>query len=123
MHPEAMTIPPNVEEGAERPEQSGPVFLVDDHGTLHMRYTARKRNIQWRDDPLTRETVAALEELLASDSPYIFRHTLAPGQGYLCNNVLHTRGGFRDEGEGRLLFRARYYDRIDGTHLNEIYAP
>jgi len=29
----------------------------------------------------------------------------------LSNNVLHTRSGF-EEGSRRLLYRARYYDRI-----------
>ncbi len=67
------------------------------------------------DDPMTREAVEALKALLKNESPYHFEGKLAPGQGLICNNVLHTRSGFEDAGEGRLLYRARYYDRIAGT--------
>jgi len=36
--------------------------------------------------------------------------------GLLCNNVLHDRGGFRETPERRrLLYRARYHDRIAGS--------
>jgi hypothetical protein len=37
--------------------------------------------------------------------------------GLLCNNVLHTRDGFSDRPDApqRLLYRARYFDRIAGT--------
>ncbi|MDH5444188.1 MAG: TauD/TfdA family dioxygenase [Gammaproteobacteria bacterium] len=119
MHPQAMTIPPNIEAGKEiRPEQTGPVFSIDSLGNLHMRYTARKRNIAWREDALTQEAVACLTEFLDSDSPYIFRHALQPGEGYLGNNVLHNRTVFEDdEVHHRLLYRARYFDRISNTDV------
>jgi alpha-ketoglutarate-dependent taurine dioxygenase len=80
-------------------------------GSLHMRYTHRKRNIRWRDDPLTREAVAFLATLLTPDNPHCFQGTLQSGQGLLCNNVLHTRTGF-EENSPRLLYRGRYFDRI-----------
>ena len=123
MHPEAMTIPVNEDaDGHVRPEQTGPVFSltpegVDGAGALHMRYTARARNIVWRDDPATKEAVAFLQETLTGDSPYIFRHRMSPGQGLLCNNVLHNRSAFEngDEAQNRLLYRGRSYDRIAGT--------
>ncbi|MGD8577436.1 MAG: TauD/TfdA family dioxygenase [Thiohalophilus sp.] len=118
MAPDAMTIPPNVENGVEiRGARSGPVFSVDSRtGSLHMRYTHRQRNIEWKDDALTQEAVACLREFLASDSEWIFHHRLAPGQGVVCNNVLHSRTGFDDDPEHpRLLYRARYYDRISET--------
>ncbi len=113
MASDAMTIPPNVEQGREvRPAQSGPVFSVRG-GLLHMRYTARTRSIAWKDDPTVRAAVAFLENLLNGDSEYIFHHRLEAGQGLVCNNVLHRRAGFSDdEGQHRLLYRARYYDRI-----------
>jgi hypothetical protein len=63
-----------------------------------------------------RAAVAALERLLATPSPYIHRLTLAPGMGILCNNVLHDRTGFVDTPEHkRIMYRARYYDRISQT--------
>ena len=113
LHPQAMTIPANIVNGREiRPDRTGPVFSVLENGALHMRYTARARNVIWRDDPLTHEAVACLNEFMASDSPYIFRARLAPGQGLICNNVLHDRSGFdNDEKHERLLYRLRYYDR------------
>ena len=119
MHPQAMTIPPNVEGGEEiRGEQSGPVFSIDPGGNLHMRYTARGRNIAWRNDSLTQEAVACLTTFLASDSPFIFRYGLQPGEGYLANNVLHNRLAFEDDSEQhRLLYRARYFDRIHDTDV------
>lgn len=120
MAPDVMTIPPNIEQGVEiRGARSGPVFSIDERtGSLHMRYTHRMRNIEWKSDSLTQEAVACLREFLASDSPYIFRHRLESGQGVLCNNVLHNRAGFNDvpgHGQTRLLYRARYFDRISDT--------
>lgn len=112
MHPQAMTIPANVVDGEElRPDRSGPVFSILQDGTLHMRYTHRKRNVSWRDDPLTLEAVAYLGELMTADNPYYYEGTLQPGQGLICNNVLHTRTGFEEHSK-RLLYRARYFDRI-----------
>jgi hypothetical protein len=124
MRPDVMTIPPNVENGEEiRPSQSGPVFSVESgSGSLHMRFSARTRNIIWHDDEITRQAVACLNELLTPDNPYVIRYRLNPGEGIICNNVLHSRTGFTDDpapGKTRLLYRARYYDRIADTHLNQ----
>ena len=116
MHPEAMTIPPNLTEGEElRPARSGPVFSVQPDGHLHMRYTDRSRSIEWRDDPLTRAAVDSLKRVLHEPSPWHFHGRLEAGQGLIANNVLHTRTGFMDGDRPRLLYRARYYDRIQGT--------
>jgi len=111
--PDAMTIPANTGEGMEpRPAQSGPVFC-EDAGTLHMRYTARTRSIEWSDDEVTRAAVERLKQILEAPSPYVFTLRLAPGQGLVCNNVLHDRTAFADApGAGRLVYRARYLDRI-----------
>ncbi len=124
MAPDAMTIPPNTEEGAERPASVGPVFAIDSTGgNLHMRYTARTRSILWKDDSATRAAVRALEQLLADDSPTVFRYRLNAGEGLLCNNVLHNRTAFQDgDGARRLLYRARYHDRIAGTNLDDIFG-
>ena len=126
MQPDVMTIPPNIENGVEiRGAQSGPVFSIHPHtGTLHCRYTARKRNIDWKDDTLTREAVACIEHLLNEDNAYIYTVRLSAGEGLISNNALHNRSGFIDDpetGQTRLVYRARYYDRIRGTELSEIY--
>lgn len=115
MAPDAMTIPPRLEDGeVAREAQPGPVFSVYPDGQLHMRYTARTVSIEWHDDPATKGAVAALERLLADESgPHVFRGRLEPGMGLVCNNVLHDRAAFSDsETHKRLLYRARYFDRI-----------
>jgi alpha-ketoglutarate-dependent taurine dioxygenase len=114
--PDALTIPANEEDGATmRPAQTGPVFSTDG-GALHMRYTARTRSIEWRPDEATRAAVQYLKQILDSDSPYVFTLRLAAGQGLVCNNVLHDRSAFTDApGEGRLVYRARYVDRVAST--------
>ena len=114
MLPDAMTIPANIVNGKEiRPVRSGPVFSVSEHGKLHMRYTARARNVIWYPDMDTLNAVTALESLLQSDDPYIFRLTLQPGWGLISNNVLHDRSGFiDDEALPRLLYRLRYFERL-----------
>lgn len=126
MRPNALSIPPSVEEdGTVRGEAVGPVFEIDPAtGGLLMRYTARKRWITWADDPLTRAAVAALEEICADD-PLIFRLRLEPGQGVVCNNVLHDRSAFGDDpGSTRLLLRLRSYDRLfHGAGLAGRAAP
>jgi alpha-ketoglutarate-dependent taurine dioxygenase len=112
---DAMTIPERTDEyGVARAAQTGPVFSLDPaNGALHMRYTARTRSIVWKQDATTLAAVAALEKLLASDLPYIHRTRLEPGMGLLCNNVLHDRAAFSDTpGSPRLLYRARYHERI-----------
>ncbi len=119
MAPDVMTIPPGLDgDGNQRGPSVGPVFSIQADGSLHMRYTARKRNIEWKDDPATAAALAAMERILSGeDHPYVFRGRLEAGMGLICNNVLHTRDGFTDSPEApqRLLYRARYFDRIKGT--------
>ncbi len=115
MAPDAMTIPQRLDDdGVARAEQSGPVFSVDpDDGMLHMRYTARTRSVVWKDDALTRAAAAFLQHQLDSSGPDTFRLRLEPGMGLVCNNVLHDRAGFVDDvRQPRLLYRARYLDRV-----------
>jgi hypothetical protein len=116
MAPDCMTIPAHrVADQTLRPEREGPVFSVASDGRLHMRFTQRSRNIRWRSDPGTQAAVACLNELLDSPSPWHFQAKLQSGWGLISNNVLHTRGGFSDDERPRLLYRARYYDRIAQT--------
>jgi len=110
--PDAMVIPPRMEEdGVARAEQSGPVFALNDDGTLHMRYTARTVSIAW--SPATAAARSALELILATPTPWTLHGRLEPGMGLVCNNVLHDRSGFTETAEKRrLLYRARYYERV-----------
>ena len=120
MRPDVMTIPENTREpGLHRPAISGPVFSLDPGGgALHMRYTARTRSIRWKDDPVTRDAVAFLEELLTPPVTFALRVCLRAGEGIVCNNVLHNREAFNDDPttkRERLLWRARYRERVAGT--------
>ena len=121
MHPEAMTIPPNVDAGTEiRGACIGPVFSIDAlSGSLHMRYSARKRNIEWRDNELTREAADLITEILDIED-LAYKYRLKAGEGVICNNILHKRSGFNDsQDEKRLMYRARYYDRVDDSGQNQ----
>ncbi len=102
MQPDAMTIPANVEQGVEiRPAQTGPVFFIEPGtGNLDMRYTARRRNVEWKQDRLTQAAAAYLGALLEGDCEYVVRHRLEAGQGIVSNNALHNRSGF-ENGPGR----------------------
>jgi hypothetical protein len=114
MADDAMTIPAREDAGGvARAAQAGPVFSVDDDGALHMRYTARTRSIVWKDDPATRAAAAALAAFLASDATPVLRLKLDAGMGIVANNVLHERSAFVDApARPRLLYRARYLDRV-----------
>jgi alpha-ketoglutarate-dependent taurine dioxygenase len=115
MHPSAMTIPKNVIDGELiRPDRSGPVFMLTPQGRLHMRYTARARNVIWHDDLLTQDARQALREIFEQQNDYLFEAKLQSGQGLICNNLLHTRMPFKDAKDSpRLLYRGRYFDEIN----------
>lgn len=117
MAPDAFTIPGNTEAGVEiRPDHSGPVFSIDPaDGHLHMRYSARQRNVIWKDDGPTRAAADFLLRMFEHGDSHIVRHRLQAGEGIISNNVLHRRDGFRDDPAGarrRLLYRARYHRRL-----------
>ena len=111
LQPDTMTIPENGLAGpAYRGECSGPVFF-EESGALRMRYTARKHNVIWKEDTLTHEAVAVLDEILSSSSDLIVRRSLKPGEGLICANVPHRRDAFIDSScvsERRLMYRGRY---------------
>jgi len=116
-HPNAMTIPANILNGETiRPEQTGPVFSYTDDGRIHMRYSARLRNIIWREDETTQQAATFLRKVWESDSPYILSYKLNAGEGLISNNVLHARTTFNDYDDAnkkRLLFRGRYFDAVN----------
>jgi len=114
---DCMEIPANKDvDGEIRPAVSGPVFWYDTKSTaLRMRYSARKKNIHWRDDALTKAARECLAELLGDEAGPVLRFRLQPGQGLISNNVLHNRTAFEDASdEPRLLYRARFFDGITG---------
>ncbi len=116
MRTDAMTIPASIEAGGRvRPENVGPVFFVDPRsGALGMRFTARRRNVVWREDSVTQRSVEALLGVLRAD-PLVAETRLAAGQGLVCNNVLHDRSAF--SGGDRVLYRVRYGDRVGRSRM------
>ena len=117
MQDDVLTIPANKENGDEvRSRQTGPVFYRDEQtGALQMRYTARARNIEWKNEPGVRQAIAVVEQLLQNDLGLAIRITLQSGEGLICNNILHGRSAFTNgniPGCGRMLYRARSYDRL-----------
>ena len=120
MHPDVMTIPANVENGKQiRPLQTGPVFYRDTQThSLQMRYTSRSRNIEWKQDSLVQRAVSMIEELL-SDDTFVIRYLLKPGEGLICNNILHGRSAFTNGNipeEQRVMYRIRSYNRLFSKH-------
>ncbi len=120
--PTVMSIPPNHENGQLiRERQSGPVFSIDPvSGSLHMRYTARQTYIAWSTANEAEAALGALRKAIDICELYAITHKLQSNQGIICNNVLHSRTAFEDDDTGasnRLLYRARFYDRVIGTEM------
>lgn len=125
MHPGAMTIPENSDGGHQlRAETSSAVFLAGEDDTqLEMRYTQRKRSIQWRDDSVTQAALACLNQILDHDSRWHIHYKLDDGEGIVANNILHNRSAYLDQaGCQRVFFRARYYQRINFANTGKQHA-
>jgi hypothetical protein len=123
MQVNVMTIPANIHQGHMiRPARSGAVFSFTSTGQLHMRYSARLKNIQWQDDENTQAAIHFIQTLWQQEnSKYIIKYTLKAGEGVICNNVLHRRTAFIDsdiKARKRLLYRGRYYDRVTDNSLS-----
>ena len=115
MHPDCLTIPANqISDDDIRPARTGPVFSINPtSGRLHMRFTARKRHVIWRDDATTHAAVDCLLEMLNDPVGPAMRYRLGPGEGLISNNVLHNRTAFDDDPAApRLRYRARFHDEI-----------
>ncbi len=118
---DVLTIPANIQNGRNlRAAFSGPVFERDPvTAQLIMRYTERKRNIVWQNDPLVQAALDAIKALLRDQSNWVTRLTLQPGQGVIANNVLHHRSVFSNQSESitqiRKLERIRFSTRVDST--------
>ncbi len=126
MENDVMVIPPRMgQDGViARKEESGPVFSINPvTGDLHMRYTIRTENVIWKNEPVTMEALARLEYFLKVDSKYNYQGKLESGMGLVSNNVLHDRSAFEDsDSQKRLIYRARYYARLAGTSVSDVYG-
>jgi len=120
-HSNAMTIPTHEVNGSiRRPKSTGPIFFIDKvTKKLSMRYTQRKKNILFLNSIELKQAVEYLDKLLDSDSAHHFKLLFEPGQGIICNNVIHNREQFSDDpSRPRLLLRGRYYNQT-GTLQSE----
>jgi hypothetical protein len=84
-----------------------------------MRYSARKRNIVWKDDAATMKARDFITTLFQDTGAPIYTYRLRPGEGVVSNNILHRRNAFTDGDTAdrkRLVWRARFYDRIDDSN-------
>ncbi|MBZ0106272.1 MAG: TauD/TfdA family dioxygenase [Sulfuricella denitrificans] len=94
----------------------GKVFWTNPEGHLCHRFSFRKTDMAWSDDA---DVVAArnvLESFLLNDPEHVIEGRLESGLGLISNNVLHTRETLVDSDDAakkRLLFRTRFYDRVN----------
>jgi hypothetical protein len=120
MDKNVLTIPANnTTPGHFRAAQTGPVFTVNKvSGAIHMRYSARTRNIEWGSETIKSKgstleaALMKIQTLLSKNNPYIYKLKMKAGEGVICNNVLHNRTAFEDNENKRLLYRARYYNYL-----------
>ena len=113
--PDCFTIPANTQQGKViRDSFTGPVFSTDPvSGELYTRYTERKHNVFWKKSPAIQQGMTALRSILNNDRDWVLNITLKPGQGLICNNVLHNRSAFEDDKQQkRCLERIRFSQRI-----------
>lgn len=114
--PGLFTIPENIVDGLVlRDAYSGTVFSTDpETGRLYTRFSQRKRNMQWVEDKKVRQALDAFNQILGGDNPWKMTFQMQPGQGILCNNILHNRSAYEDSDPDspRLLYRIRFADAI-----------
>lgn len=96
--------------------RGGKVFWTNADGHLCHRFSFRKTDMAWSDESDVASAAKALESLIAEESANVIEGRLESGMGLISNNVLHTREKLvdsNDPAEKRLLFRARFYDRVN----------
>ncbi len=125
-HPTTIIVPHNAEElpspdapRTAKQARAAPVLALHRaSGDVIMRYTERRNYIAWRKDGATAAARTFIRDVLRTRSEYRVERRLDGGEGVVCNNVLHNRSSFTPEsgkGPERLLYRARYRERITGT--------
>lgn len=93
----------------------GKVFWTNVGGNLCHRFSFRKTDMAWSEEDDVTAARAVLESLIQEESEYVIEGRLESGLGLISNNVLHTREKLVDSDnpeQTRLLFRARFYDRV-----------
>ena len=102
--------------GEVDPHRGGRVFWTNADGHLCHRFSFRKTDMAWSDKSDVAAARKVLESLISEESAHVIEGRLESGMGLISNNVLHTRERLVDSGDAarkRLLFRARFYDRVN----------
>lgn len=111
--------------GAVDASRGGKVFWAGADGHLCHRFSFRKTDMAWSDEGDVAAARRVLESLISDASPHVLEGRLESGMGLVSNNVLHTRERLVDSddpAQKRLLFRARFYDRVDPETLTSAEA-
>lgn len=102
--------------GAIDPHRGGKVFWTNADGHLCHRFSFRKTDMAWSEEHDVAAARQVLESLISDESAHVIEGRLESGMGLISNNVLHTRERLVDSDDAaqkRLLFRARFYDRVN----------
>jgi hypothetical protein len=94
----------------------GKVFWTNTDGHLCHRFSFRKMDMAWSEESDVVAARKVLESLISNESEHVIEGRLESGMGLISNNVLHTREKLVDSDDAlkkRLLFRARFYDRVN----------
>lgn len=94
----------------------GKVFWTNADGYLCHRFSFRKTDMAWSEEADVVAARKVLESLISGESEHVIEGRLESGMGLVSNNVLHTREKLVDSDDAankRLLFRARFYDRVN----------
>lgn len=94
----------------------GKVFWTNPDGHLCHRFSFRKMDMAWAEDSDVKAAQDELESLILNESEYVIEGRLESGLGLVSNNVQHTREKLVDSDDPatqRLLFRTRFYDRVN----------
>ncbi|MHB0981872.1 MAG: TauD/TfdA family dioxygenase [Thiobacillus sp.] len=96
--------------------RGGKVFWTNTDGHLCHRFSFRKTDMAWSGDSDVTAARKVLESLISDEPAHVIEGRLESGMGLISNNVLHTRERLVDSDDAakkRLLFRARFYDRVN----------
>lgn len=96
--------------------RGGKVFWTNAGGHLCHRFSFRKTDMAWSDESDVAAARKVLGSLIADESEHVIEGRLESGMGLISNNVLHTRERLVDSDDAankRLLFRSRFYDRVN----------
>ncbi len=96
--------------------RGGKVFWTNADGHLCHRFSFRKTDMAWSEESDVVAARQVLESLISEELAHVIEGRLESGMGLISNNVLHTRERLVDSDDAaskRLLFRARFYDRVN----------